>query len=276
MGGRGACFSHFVSLLETMRSPREKVRKACSAKPVELQMNKRHVLLIFRSGGLIMMTSSRDLLHRGVGSTLAPAVESDEASVFVGPSSDDDDIDGLELSQAARQIGVSVDEVWRRIRNGALVARTSLGKVHVYTDATQINDIEGLPPLPKPSLVNTSTDGALRLEQQGIEASLETGLTTTLRDNIDSTQRQEVALLIDHLSLAKEENREILRLTHDSMARLTEMTDKILEMKDSIIASKEEQMSLMKQRFSEQSQELLKALKEKEDLETLTQALQKQ
>ena len=60
------------------------------------------------------------------------------------------------------------------------------------------------------------------------------------------------------------------------MARLTEMTDKILEMKDAIIASKEEQMSLMKQRFSEQSEELLKALKEKEDLETLTQALQKQ
>lgn len=223
-----------------------------------------------------MVTSSRDLLHRGVGNTLAPVVESDEVSVFVGPSTEDDDIDGLELSQAARQLGVSVDEVWRRIRNGALVARTSLGKVHVYTDATQINDIEGLPPLPKPSLISTSTDGALNLDPQGIEASLETGLTTSLRDNLDSTQRQEVALLIDHLSLAKEENREILRLTHDSMARLTEMTDKILEMKDSIIASKEEQMSLMKQRFSEQSEELLKALREKEDLETLTQALQKQ
>jgi DNA-directed RNA polymerase specialized sigma24 family protein len=223
-----------------------------------------------------MVTSSRDLLHRGVGNTLGPLVESDEVSVFVGPSSDADDIDGLELSQAARQLGVSVDEVWRRIRNGALVARTSLGKVHVYTDATQMNDIEGLPPLPKSSLVSASTDGTLKIEPLGIEASLETGLTNTLRDHIETTQRQEVALLIDHLSLAKEENREILRLTHDSMARLTEMTDKILEMKDTIIASKEEQMSLMKQRFREQSEELLNALKEKEDLETLTQALQKQ
>ena len=81
-------------------------------------------------------------------------------------------------------------------------------------------------------------------------------------------------LLIDHLSLAKEENREILRLTQDAMSRLTHMTDVMLDMKDALIASKEEQMSILKLRLSEQSADLTRALKENEDLETLTMALQ--
>ena len=89
-----------------------------------------------------------------------------------------------------------------------------------------------------------------------------------------ASSSQELALLIDHLSLAKDENREILRLTQDSMARLTHMTDAILEMKDAVIATKEEQVAILKQRLSAQSADLIQALKDKEDLETLTQALQ--
>jgi hypothetical protein len=49
----------------------------------------------------------------------------------------------------------------------------------------------------------------------------------------------------------------------------------MLEMKDSIIASKEEQMQILKQRLAEQSSELRHALQQKEDLETLTEALQR-
>jgi hypothetical protein len=59
------------------------------------------------------------------------------------------------------------------------------------------------------------------------------------------------------------------------MSKLSEMTDRMLEMKDSIIASKEEQMQILKQRLAEQSSELRQALQQKEDLETLTEALQR-
>ena len=83
-------------------------------------------------------------------------------------------------------------------------------------------------------------------------------------------------ILIDHLSLAKEENREILRRTQDAMSRLTQMTDAMLEMKDALISSKDEQMSILKLRLSEQSADLTRALKENENLETLTNTLLRQ
>ena len=196
--------------------------------------------------------------------------------LFVGPSIEDFDIDGMELSAAALALGISSDEVWRRIRNGVLLGRTVHGKVLVYTDLKVISNTSaddsqtsvfrvgaaagpGLPPIP------TS-----RLDQSNNTAS-----TFLLPIDEASTRgHQEIMLLIDHLSLAKEENREILRLTQDAMSRLTHMTDVMLDMKDALIASKEEQMSILKLRLSEQSADLTRALKENEDLETLTMALQ--
>lgn len=188
--------------------------------------------------------------------------------LFVGGPITDHDIDGLELSHAAQVLGISVDEIWRRVRNGLLIARTVRGKVLVYTDMREMLMEEGLPPPPtiaspeaKPPVDATVT--AYHHQPVAMQASPSA-----------SSSSQELALLIDHLSLAKDENREILRLTQDSMARLTQMTDAILEMKDAVIATKEEQMSILKTRLSEQAAELTRILKEKEDLETLAQALQ--
>jgi hypothetical protein len=191
---------------------------------------------------------------------VAPMDPSD--GLFVGPVVTDE-IDGLELSDAASVLGLSVDELWRRIRNGVLLARTEKGKVLVYTDLAFGGHDESLPP--PPSLTTPSPS-------YGVSRDL--GFDSPRTDLVVAGHSQEIALLIDHLSLAKEENREILRLTQDSMARLSQMTDAMMDMKDSIIASKEEQMSILKERLAAESSNLLRALKEKEDLETLTQALQ--
>jgi hypothetical protein len=193
--------------------------------------------------------------------------------LFVGRSSDDDDIDGMELSKAARHLGVSIDEIWRRVRNGKLVARTDRGQVMVYTDASTVVTMEGLPPLPN-STAREWTKSASNSDDSKL-VDTEYNQISVLSERVSSSDRQEVALLIDHLSLAKEENREILRLTHESMSRLSEMTDKMLDMKDSIISSKDEQMQILKQRLAEQTEQLRQVLREKEDLETLTEALQK-
>ena len=195
------------------------------------------------------------------------------SDLFVGAGANDSEIDGMELSDAARLMGISIDDLWRQVRNGRLIARTERGRVLVYTDASSRTQVEGLPPLPERDILLEPT-----LNQRAVDTisiltpspDMDMSLVTS-RDNAD---RQEIALLIDHLSLAKEENREILRLTTESMNRLTEMTDKMLEMKDSIISSKEEQMQMLRQRLSEQAQELREALQAKEDLETLAQALQ--
>jgi hypothetical protein len=182
--------------------------------------------------------------------------------VFVGPQNSVQEIDGLELGAAAHILSVSIDELWRRIKNGQLLARTVRGKVFVYTDLPAEISGGGLPPVPTADLiVETAPSTATAI------APVEPSFLTHTPGN------QEWALLLDHLSLAKEENREILRLTQDSMSRLTQMTDSILEMKDSIIASKEEQLAIMKERLAQKESELGRALKEKENLETLTQAL---
>ncbi len=194
-------------------------------------------------------------------------------TVFFGQSSDDTEIDGLELSAAAQILGVSVDDIWRQVRNGKLIARTERGQVLVYTDCELISGLEGLPPLP-PSSVTIEPNSTSASEEPQKAVRMEELHPSALVQSTPS-DRQEIALLIDHLSLAKEENREILRLTSESMSKLSEMTDRMLEMKDSIIASKEEQMQILKQRLSEQSSELRHALQQKEDLETLTEALQR-
>jgi hypothetical protein len=193
--------------------------------------------------------------------------------LFVGRSSDDDDIDGMELSKAARHLGVSIDEIWRRVRNGKLVARTNRGQVMVYTDASTVVTMEGLPPLPNSNTPEWTKSSSNSDDSKSVD--MEYNQISVLGERVSSSDRQEVALLIDHLSLAKEENREILRLTHESMSRLSEMTDKMLDMKDSIISSKDEQMQILKQRLAEQTEQLRQVLREKEDLETLTEALQK-
>jgi hypothetical protein len=193
--------------------------------------------------------------------------------LFVGRSSDDDDIDGMELSKAARHLGVSIDEIWRRVRNGKLVARTDRGQVMVYTDASTVVTMEGLPPLPNSNAPEWTKSASNSDDSKSVDT--EYNQISVLSERVSSSDRQEVALLIDHLSLAKEENREILRLTHESMSRLSEMTDKMLDMKDSIISSKDEQMQILKQRLAEQTEQLRQVLREKEDLETLTEALQK-
>jgi len=219
-------------------------------------------------------TSSKNRKH----SNHPSANNSGNPTVFFGQANDDIEIDGLELSVAAQILGVSLDDIWRQIRNGKLIARTERGQVLVYTDCDSFASIEGLPPLPSSQVtveagttagtskkLNMEPDKAVRMEELYPSALVQSA----------SSERQEIALLIDHLSLAKEENREILRLTNESMSRLSEMTDKMLDMKDSIIASKEEQMLILKQRLTEQALELRQALQEKEDLETLTQALQR-
>jgi hypothetical protein len=194
-------------------------------------------------------------------------------TVFFGQSSDDTEIDGLELSAAAQILGVSVDDIWRQVRNGKLIARTERGQVLVYTDCELISGLEGLPPLP-PTSVTIEPNSSSASEEPQKAVRMEEIHSSALVQSTPS-DRQEIALLIDHLSLAKEENREILRLTSESMSKLSEMTDRMLEMKDSIIASKEEQMQILKQRLAEQSSELRHALQQKEDLETLTEALQR-
>ncbi len=246
----------------------------CEWPIVELKLNKKYVYFLLSKAAMATITSNETALP---SVTLVQQTNFDGKmhDIYVGSEDKSQDIDGLELSDAAKALCVSIDELWSRIRNGALLARTVRGKVFVYTDLHRDDD-DSPPPPPRfyESMIGTNHKETPSFTTA---ASPETRITVSaleLPSVVEVSGNQELALLIDHLSLAKEENREILKLTQDSMARLTQMTDSILEMKDSIIAAKEEQLAIMKDRLAEQAAELSQALKEKENLETLARAIQ--
>lgn len=205
---------------------------------------------------------------------VAPAVNAPTSMVqtFYGPAVDDIEIDGLDLEAAAQTLGIGVDDVWRRIRNGQILARSYRGKVYVYTQShasTAIDPVvqsgsnDNLPPPPLND-VNPSQIIVTQMNESVASDGVGTGLTLANR---------EIALLIDHLSLIKDENRDIITFTRESMSRLTEMTDTMLQMKDDVISAREQQVQMLNERMQQQAHELRIALREKENLETLARAL---
>lgn len=198
------------------------------------------------------------------GHDLTP--DQDLAAVLLGPSVTDAAIDGLDIEAAARSLGVAQDDVWRRIRNGQLMARTERGKVFVYTSIQSPEAVstalveDSTPPLPTPPVSET----LLQLQE-----TLNSFPTT----NTMTVSHQDMTLLIDHMNLTKEENREILRLTRDSMARLSSMTDSMLAMKNDLIAAREHQVETLNERLDQQTEKMRKLQRDKEDLETLTRVL---
>ena len=92
-------------------------------------------------------------------------------------------------------------------------------------------------------------------------------------DSVSGPQSTELALLLDHLSLAKEENREILRLTQDTLTKLSAMTDAVVQMKDEVIKSKDLQLATMQQAIAEKERNLSQLRQDKEDLEMLNRTL---
>ena len=83
----------------------------------------------------------------------------------------------------------------------------------------------------------------------------------------------EVALLLDHLSLAKEENKEILQMAQKSLDQVKEITREIVATKDSLLEAKEEKIKLLEEKLAAKDRDLNKTKQSLEDLEMLTRTL---
>ncbi len=89
----------------------------------------------------------------------------------------------------------------------------------------------------------------------------------------DVSDSPEVALLLDHLSLGKEENREIIRLANESMAKVTDMSESIVALKDEVIELKNNEIQTLKDKLNQQEELIRKLQQEKEDLQMLVESL---
>lgn len=212
----------------------------------------------------------------------------------------DEEFNGIDIKVYAKQHQLSVNDVWRKIHTGKLLARSEKGKLLIYKETLQngpkfqlhekVQIDTGLRKSEKKLKPNLSRDhkistqlknNAKNLETEELPAIPSTQITssmvkssTDLEPVTNSLARTpEMALLLDHLSLAKEENKELLQLTRESIANVTKMSERIVSLKDEVIESKNIQIQAYKSKLAEQ-EKLIKLLSQKnEDLEMLTKSM---
>jgi hypothetical protein len=192
-----------------------------------------------------------------------------------GHTSDSPAFDGLTLEDFCLAHQLTTAEVWRQLRSGELTGRTEKGRLLIYSEANALRTADGL--------IDMRADDDLKASDlppiPGSSAE-DGGAFLTLTGQRNSTP--ELAMLIDHLSLAKEENREILRMAQDSIKKVTEMSDSIVEMKEAVIEAKdmqlharEQELKAVKEQCEEQARQLRRLRQQNEDLEMLTRTLTK-
>lgn len=213
------------------------------------------------------------------------------------------DIDGIQLETYATQQKLTHNQIWDKVKSGQLIARTQQGKIYIYHDVMPEFNFEdhGKTTIDTTHLQPAMEDGDTNTKQSSLHeghtlsglpplpssaASFESksgflGLSGKFADS------PEVALLLDHLSLAKEENREVLKLAQESIRTMTDTTekvivakdqlisekDKMLAQKDEVISDKEKQLKLMQDKLDQQEALLRKAQQDAEDMETLARTL---
>ena len=184
--------------------------------------------------------------------------------------------DGMPIEDYAEKFLLSETEIWRRIRHGELLGRTHQGRLLIYPPSSIEATLADLPPLPGQTPSPTRV-GATQ-ERSGADFL---GLSG------ERSSSPELALLLDHLSLAKEENREILRLTDQSMKRVCEMSDALIQMKDAVIVSKDTELLAVRQqrdtevasleaKLAASDMEIRRLRQQSEDLEMLARTMAQQ
>ena len=184
--------------------------------------------------------------------------------------------DGMPIEDYAEKFLLSETEIWRRIRHGELLGRTHQGRLLIYPPSSIEATLADLPPLPDRTPI-PSRVGATHERSGGDFLGLSGERSST----------PELALLLDHLSLAKEENREILRLTDQSMKRVCEMSEALIQMKDAVIVSKDTELLAVRQqrdtevasleaKLAASDMEIRRLRQQSEDLEMLARTMAQQ
>ena len=177
----------------------------------------------------------------------------------------------LKLEDYAKFMDLTEQAVWLMVRSGNLYSRYRDDQLYVSE-----SPIAELPvPVAKPSeamkLKNTDLESQFDQKLEHFETSQRLVKELVIRNTEQPSD--EIALLIDHLSLSKEENREVLNLAKQSIAQMTEMTEKVVAMKDTLIASKQKQIELLEEKLNLESEKINKLKQNIEDMEMLTRTL---
>ena len=161
---------------------------------------------------------------------------------------------GLEIKDYAQRLGVSADDVWDMIEAGQVICQSRNGKLLVF-DGT----LGGAAATATERPVRGSAPGLPPLPDRGPRGAPET--------------MTEMALIIDHLSLAKEENKDILRLTQDAITKITSLSDNVIALKDELLVARNEQIEQLKGQLAAKNATIAKLKQELEDLQILASTM---
>lgn len=190
----------------------------------------------------------------------------------------------LTIEEYSKVHAVSATQIWADIKAGKLIAKEVNGKIIIFNS--------------KPNYENSSTEGRKVKGASFNELSASRQRTENTRGGATSyvaqerpgklpklpslpipsrgSRQAEISLLLDHLSIAKEENQEILKLAQKSLAQVKDVTNQIIASKDEVIAAKEEKIKALEQRLALADEKLVKVQRELEDEQILTKILSEQ
>ncbi len=187
--------------------------------------------------------------------------------------------DELDIDQYAHAHSISKAEVWNLIKQGKLVGRQVRGKILIQTEGIRAEEFENIEK-------NSNYPAEISIASYGQSTpSMQTIRLPELK--LSGDQPTELALLLDHLSLIKDENREILRMAQESISKISEMAEQVVLAKDDVIRERDQrlkeqslrldlqsdQIELLKHKLTGQESDILDLKRNVEDLETLTRTL---
>ncbi|MGE0172816.1 MAG: hypothetical protein AB7T49_08525 [Oligoflexales bacterium] len=156
-----------------------------------------------------------------------------------------DEILGTDIKAYAAKHQLKEREIWERVKSGEIVARSQNGKLYIY----EKDELRKKSPLPEhketPSFVGAFAD----------------------------KDPAELTLFLDHLSLAKEENKEILKLTQASIQQITDLSQSLLTSKDEMIKTKSNQIAILQEKVRRREKIIIQLRQEIEDLKMLNKTL---
>ena len=206
----------------------------------------------------------------------------------------DEDFEGRELRRYADDNKMTTEQIWGKIKRGELVARCHQGRMYVLENLDQLDELlrktdQESPAIPIERLFGADHVEVVPPSQEEIEGMADSEEDVFSAFATDANEEEnhgggyltarplhhppEIALLLDHLSLAKEENKDILKLTQNAIAQITSMTQSMLSLKDELLTTKEDQLNLYKGQLVDKDRELNQLKQEVEDLKMLASAL---
>ena len=185
----------------------------------------------------------------------------------------DHPFDGLELGAYCERKGLDQDAVWASVRTGHLAARTEQGRIYVYETADLMQGATTRSNLDREESETTGVDKTMFVGLPPLPIVGASRLEISMLNPQQSFQ-PEVALLLDHLSLAKEEQRDIIRLTQDSLQKISAVTQQLIESKDHLLQDRQQKILELRSEVEERDLQIKKLKQDLEDFEMLTQSIQ--